>query len=121
MVAERYRGAPRLNMNPETGESLCISCNLCVAASRSPRKKSGRRCRETRRQNPRRAVRLRRRYPPCWKVHTGKIHAGWGRMGCASAGSVTAAGSVATGRKVVRIESVLVVNLALVAQDFVGF
>jgi NADH-quinone oxidoreductase subunit I len=32
MVAERYRGAPRLNMNPETGESLCISCNLCALA-----------------------------------------------------------------------------------------
>src|ERR1700733_763002 len=27
MVAERYRGAPRLNMNPETGETLCIACN----------------------------------------------------------------------------------------------
>ncbi len=25
MVAERYRGAPRLNNNPETGETLCIS------------------------------------------------------------------------------------------------
>src|SRR5258708_19583333 len=33
MVAERYRGAPRLNMNPETGETLCISCNLCALAS----------------------------------------------------------------------------------------
>jgi NADH-quinone oxidoreductase subunit I len=32
MMAERYRGAPRLNMNPETGESLCISCNLCALA-----------------------------------------------------------------------------------------
>ena len=32
MVAERYRGAPRLNINPETGESLCISCNLCALA-----------------------------------------------------------------------------------------
>ena len=32
MVAERYRGAPRLNMNPETGETLCISCNLCALA-----------------------------------------------------------------------------------------
>ncbi len=31
MVAERYRGAPRLNINPETGESLCISCNLVRA------------------------------------------------------------------------------------------
>src|SRR3990170_991118 len=32
MVAERYRGAPRLNTNPETGETLCISCNLCALA-----------------------------------------------------------------------------------------
>jgi NADH-quinone oxidoreductase subunit I len=32
MVAERYRGAPRLNNNPETGETLCISCNLCALA-----------------------------------------------------------------------------------------
>lgn len=32
MVAERYRGAPRLNKNPETGETLCISCNLCALA-----------------------------------------------------------------------------------------
>src|SRR5216110_2406880 len=31
MVAERYRGAPRLNNNPETGETLCIGCNLCGA------------------------------------------------------------------------------------------
>jgi len=31
-VAERYRGAPRLNNNPETGETLCISCNLCALA-----------------------------------------------------------------------------------------
>ena len=29
-VAERYRGAPRLNNNPETGETLCISCDLCA-------------------------------------------------------------------------------------------
>lgn len=29
-VSERYRGAPRLNVNPETGETLCISCNLCA-------------------------------------------------------------------------------------------
>ena len=26
-VAERYRGAPRLNVNPDTGETLCISCD----------------------------------------------------------------------------------------------
>jgi NADH-quinone oxidoreductase subunit I len=31
-IAERYRGAPRLNTNPETGETLCISCNLCALA-----------------------------------------------------------------------------------------
>src|SRR6266498_1337921 len=31
-VAERYRGAPRLNINPENGETLCISCNLCALA-----------------------------------------------------------------------------------------
>src|SRR5579884_3154779 len=31
-VAERYRGAPRLNINPETGEDLCIACNLCSLA-----------------------------------------------------------------------------------------
>jgi len=31
-VAERYRGAPRLNINPETGETLCIACNLCALA-----------------------------------------------------------------------------------------
>jgi NADH-quinone oxidoreductase subunit I len=32
MVAERFRGAPRLNNNPETGETLCIGCNLCALA-----------------------------------------------------------------------------------------
>ncbi|MCC7497665.1 MAG: NADH-quinone oxidoreductase subunit I [Bryobacterales bacterium] len=31
-VGERYRGAPRLNVNPETGETLCIACNLCALA-----------------------------------------------------------------------------------------
>ena len=31
-VAERYRGAPRLNCDPETGETLCISCELCAQA-----------------------------------------------------------------------------------------
>jgi NADH-quinone oxidoreductase subunit I len=31
-VAERYRGAPRLNIHPENGETLCISCNLCALA-----------------------------------------------------------------------------------------
>lgn len=31
-IAERFRGAPRLNKNPETGETLCIACNLCAMA-----------------------------------------------------------------------------------------
>ncbi|MBI4442725.1 MAG: NADH-quinone oxidoreductase subunit I [Acidobacteria bacterium] len=31
-VSERYRGAPRLNINPETGETLCIGCDLCALA-----------------------------------------------------------------------------------------
>lgn len=31
-IAERYRGAPRLNVNPETDESLCIACDLCALA-----------------------------------------------------------------------------------------
>ncbi len=31
-IGERYRGAPRLNRNPETGETLCIGCNLCALA-----------------------------------------------------------------------------------------
>ena len=31
-VAERYRGAPRLNINPDTSETLCISCDLCALA-----------------------------------------------------------------------------------------
>ena len=31
-IAERYRGAPRLNNHPETGETLCIACNLCAIA-----------------------------------------------------------------------------------------
>ncbi len=31
-VAERYRGAPRLNVHPESAETLCISCNLCALA-----------------------------------------------------------------------------------------
>ena len=31
-VAERYRGAPRLNINPDSGETLCIACNLCALA-----------------------------------------------------------------------------------------
>ncbi|MGI9102142.1 MAG: NuoI/complex I 23 kDa subunit family protein [Terriglobales bacterium] len=31
-IAERYRGLPRLNVNPDTGETLCIACNLCAGA-----------------------------------------------------------------------------------------
>jgi NADH-quinone oxidoreductase subunit I len=31
-IAERYRGLPRLNINPETGQTLCISCELCAQA-----------------------------------------------------------------------------------------
>jgi len=31
-VAERYRGAPRLNVNPDTKESMCIACDLCALA-----------------------------------------------------------------------------------------
>ena len=31
-VSERFRGAPRLNIHPESGETLCISCNLCAIA-----------------------------------------------------------------------------------------
>ena len=29
-LAERYKGAPRLNNDPETGETLCIACDLCA-------------------------------------------------------------------------------------------
>ncbi|HQR38431.1 MAG TPA: 4Fe-4S binding protein [Blastocatellia bacterium] len=29
-VGERFRGAPKLNNDPQTGESLCIGCNLCA-------------------------------------------------------------------------------------------
>jgi NADH-quinone oxidoreductase subunit I len=31
-IAERYRGAPRLNVNPENRETLCIACDLCALA-----------------------------------------------------------------------------------------
>ncbi|MCL4782211.1 MAG: NADH-quinone oxidoreductase subunit I [Bryobacterales bacterium] len=31
-IAERYRGAPRLNVDAETNETLCIGCNLCALA-----------------------------------------------------------------------------------------
>jgi len=32
MVAERYRGAPRLNNNRKRARRLCIGCNLCALA-----------------------------------------------------------------------------------------
>ena len=32
IYTERYRGAPRLNINPDNGETLCIACNLCALA-----------------------------------------------------------------------------------------
>ena len=32
VIAERYRGLPRMNVNPDTGETLCIACNLCAMA-----------------------------------------------------------------------------------------
>ena len=31
-VGERYRGAPRLNINPDNSETLCIGCDLCAKA-----------------------------------------------------------------------------------------
>jgi NADH-quinone oxidoreductase subunit I len=31
-IAERYRGIPRLNNHPDTGETLCIACDLCALA-----------------------------------------------------------------------------------------
>ena len=31
-IAERYRGAPRLNVNPDTNETMCIACDLCALA-----------------------------------------------------------------------------------------
>jgi NADH-quinone oxidoreductase subunit I len=31
-LADRYRGLPRLNVNPDTRESLCIACDLCAGA-----------------------------------------------------------------------------------------
>src|SRR5438046_9000849 len=31
-VAERDRGAPRVNINRDNGETLCIACNLCALA-----------------------------------------------------------------------------------------
>ena len=31
-VSERFRGAPRLNLDPENGRTLCIACALCALA-----------------------------------------------------------------------------------------
>jgi NADH-quinone oxidoreductase subunit I len=31
-IAERYRGQPRMNVNPDTGETLCMACELCALA-----------------------------------------------------------------------------------------
>lgn len=31
-VSERFRGAPRLNLDPENGSTLCIACDLCALA-----------------------------------------------------------------------------------------
>lgn len=31
-ISERNRGLPRLNVNPDTGETLCIACDLCALA-----------------------------------------------------------------------------------------
>jgi NADH-quinone oxidoreductase subunit I len=31
-VAERFRGAPRLIVNPETGQAICVACELCARA-----------------------------------------------------------------------------------------
>ena len=31
-IAERYRGQPRMNVNPDTGETLCLACELCALA-----------------------------------------------------------------------------------------
>ena len=32
VIFERFRGQPRSNVNPDTGESPCIVCNLCALA-----------------------------------------------------------------------------------------
>jgi len=32
VIAERYRGLPRMNVNPDTSETLCIACDLCAKA-----------------------------------------------------------------------------------------
>ena len=31
-VSERFRGAPRLKKDPETGQTICIACELCARA-----------------------------------------------------------------------------------------
>ncbi|HEU4390391.1 MAG TPA: 4Fe-4S binding protein [Blastocatellia bacterium] len=31
-VSERFRGAPRLNLDPDTGMTLCVACDLCALA-----------------------------------------------------------------------------------------
>ena len=31
-ISERFRGAPRLNLDPETGGTLCIACDVCALA-----------------------------------------------------------------------------------------
>ncbi len=31
-VPPRFHGAPRLNVDPETGKTLCIACDLCAQA-----------------------------------------------------------------------------------------
>ena len=44
MIAERYRGAPRLNINPENGQTLCIACDLCrrsLTRARRPSEDAG--------------------------------------------------------------------------------
>ena len=40
-IAERFRGAPRLNNDPVTGETLCIACNLCALACPGALHRSG--------------------------------------------------------------------------------
>lgn len=30
LISERFRGAPQLNLDPATGDTLCIACNLCA-------------------------------------------------------------------------------------------
>lgn len=32
VIAEGFRGQPRLTVDPETGETKCIACGLCVTA-----------------------------------------------------------------------------------------